>query len=130
LAIENNSLGVATLNKLVELGYPRLYSVKDKKGNIKKLGWTTSNLTRQEAIIELSNSVNNGSLITKFKPQVLEMMNFYFQDGKAQAAKGSHDDLVMSLMIANQMLKESPILKELPVIKLGGKSPEKTFSMT
>ena len=130
LAIENNSLGVATLNKLVELGYPRLYSVKDKKGNIKKLGWTTSNFTRQEAIIELSNSVNNGSLITKFKPQVLEMMNFYFQDGKAQAAKGSHDDLVMSLMIANQMLKESPILKELPVIKLGGKSPEKTFSMT
>lgn len=137
LAIENNSLGVATLNKLTELGYPRLYSTKDKQGNIKKLGWTTSGGlggftgVRYAALIELSNAINNGRLITKYKPQVLEMMNFYFQQGAPpQAAKGSHDDTVLTLMIGNQMLKESPMIRELPTIRLVGTPTKKTFSMT
>ena len=136
LAVENNSLGVATLNKLTELGYPRLYSTKDKKGNIKKLGFTTSgglggfSGVRYEGLIELSNAINNGSLITKYKPQVLELMNFYFEAGKAQAAKGSHDDLVLTLMIGNQMLKESPIIRDLPTIRLTGTLVKETYVRT
>lgn len=130
VGIENNSLGVATLNKLTELGYPRLYSTKDKKGNVKKLGWTTSGFSRQEALIDLSLAIDNGKLITKYKPQVLELMNFYWKDRKAEAAKGSHDDLVMSLMIGNQMLKESPIIRALPRIRLVGTPVKETYVRT
>lgn len=130
LGVENNSLGVATLNKLSELGYPRLYSTKDKKGNIKKLGFTTSGFSRQENLIELSNAINNGALITKYKPQILELMNFYFKEGRAEAAKGSHDDLVISLMIANQLLKEIPIMGRLPIIKMRGTPAPMTYTRT
>lgn len=129
IGIENNTLGVAVLNKLVELGYPRLYSTKDKKGNVKKLGWTTSGMSRQTSLIELSTAIDNGSLITKYRPQVLELMSFYFDEGKAQAAKGSHDDLVMSLMIANQLIKTAPNAS-LPHIKLAGKPAPMTYSRT
>jgi len=123
LAVENNSLGIAVLNKLVELGCSNLYKTKEK------LGWTTTAQTRETGLVELSQDIDNGSLITRFRPQVLELMNFYFKDGRPQAARGGHDDLVMSLMIANQIITpySSGVL---PTIRLVGKQAKKAFVRT
>jgi len=101
LGVENNSLGVAVTNKLVELGYPNLYYGKNKK-----VGWTTGQSNKQTGIVELIQSINDGSLITRFKPQVKEMMEYQWVKGKPGPTGKTHGDTVMSLMIGNQMLKE------------------------
>jgi len=102
LAVENNAIGVAVLNKLQELGYPKLYYSDTNK---QKVGWTTGEKNKQTAIVELIQSVNDGSLVTKFKPQVKEMMEYQWVNGKPVPTGATHGDTVISLMLANQMLK-------------------------
>lgn len=102
LAVENNAIGVAVLNKLQELNYPNLYYSDDKR---QKVGWTTGEKNKQTAIIELIQSVNDGGLTTRFKPQVKEMMEYQWVNGKPVPTGATHGDTVISLMLANQMLK-------------------------
>jgi len=119
LAVENNGLGLAVLNKLEELSYPKLYHAKTPKGDKKpKAGWSTNPTSRIAAITDLATAIGDSSLTTRFKPQVLEMMNFYWKEGRPEAAKGAHDDLVMSLVIAYQMLKEAPSYGPAPHIPM------------
>ena len=106
LAVENNSLGVAVTNKLLELNYPNLYySDKEKK----KVGWNTGDRSKHTATTELVQVVDNGSLVTKFKPQIKEMMEYQWVAKnnvyKPLPTGKTHGDTVISLMIANQMLK-------------------------
>jgi len=113
LAVENNSIGVAVLNKLKELGRPKLFSSevdrKEKTGaklnGSEKAGWTTGEKNKYTATIELVNAVNDGSLTTKFKPQVKEMMEYQWIGAKPVATGSTHGDTVISLMLAHQMLK-------------------------
>ena len=123
LAVENNGLGIAVLNKLEELRYPNLYFQKTPTGQKRpKPGWSTNAVSRLAAIGELVTAIRDESLITRFKPQVLEMMNFYWKPTKEgsrpEAARGTHDDLVMSLVIAYQMLKEVPSYGPAPHIPM------------
>ena len=114
LAIENNSLGVAVTNKVVELGYTNLFSSEaeeKRKRNIpitgkEKVGWTTGEKNKQLALIELVSSIDNGSLITRFKPQIKELMEQQWAQGKPVPTGKTHGDTVISLMIANAMLKK------------------------
>jgi len=114
LGVENNAIGVAVMNKLVELGYPKLFSTeadnKRKAGKevngTEKLGWTTGEKNKQTGIVELIESVNNG-LITRFKPQVKEMMEYQWVNGKPVPTGATHGDTVISLMLASQMSKRS-----------------------
>ena len=113
LGVENNGLGVAVLNKLKELGYPKLFSSEvDRKTRMgtkltraEKLGWTTGERNKQTGIVELVESVNDGSLDTKFKPQVKEMMEYQWVNSKPVPTGATHGDTVISLMLAHQMLK-------------------------
>ena len=115
LAIENNSLGIAVTNKVVELGYTNLYSSEaDKKRETnkeitgqEKVGWTTGEKNKQLALIELVQSINDGSLVTRFEPQIKEMMEYQWVGGKPVPTGKTHGDTVISLMIANQMLKRA-----------------------
>lgn len=106
LAVENNSLGMGVINKLLELGYPNLYYSDDKrkKPGITAIGdqWTS---TSQKLLGELEPNIRNGSLITRFKPQIKEMMEYQWVRNKPQPTGKTHGDTVISLMIANQMLK-------------------------
>ena len=102
LCVENNSLGIAVTNKLLELGYPNLYYSDVEKG---KVGWTTGERNKQIGIIELVQAVDNSSLVTKFKPQVKEMMEYQWVNGKPVPTGKTHGDTVISLMLANAMLK-------------------------
>ena len=103
LAVENNSLGVAVTNKLVELGYPNLFYSDSEK---RKVGWTTGEKNKQLALIELVQSINDGSLTTRFRPQIKELMEYQWVNGKPMPTGQTHGDTVISLMIANQMLKK------------------------
>lgn len=117
LAVENNSIGNSVLNKLSELGRKNMYSSevnrKKKAGGkiigIEKLGWTTGDANKYTAIVELVNDINNGSLITRFKPQIKEMMEYQWVvingKNKPTATGATHGDTVISLMLAHQMLK-------------------------
>ena len=115
LAVENNSIGVAVLNKLKELGYPNLFSSeaerREKAGTkltgTEKLGWTTGEKNKQTGIVELIQNVNDGSLDTKFKPQVKEMMEYQWVNGKPEPTGATHGDTVISLMLCNEMLKRA-----------------------
>jgi len=115
LAVENNGLGVAAMNKLRELGYPKLFSSEAQKkrdsnreiNGTEKVGWTTGEKNKQTAIVELIQSINDGSLTTRFKPQVKEMMEYQWVNSKPVPTGATHGDTVISLMLANQMLKYS-----------------------
>ncbi len=118
LAVENNSIGVAVLNKLKELGRPKLFSTeverREKAGSkvtgAEKVGWTTGETNKYTGITELIESVNNGSVDTKFRPQVKEMMEYQWAvvNGKNKPVPtgATHGDTVISLMLAHQMLKK------------------------
>ncbi len=102
LAVENNSLGIAVTNKLEELNYPNLFYSDSER---KKVGWTTGEKNKQLALVELVQTINDSSLTTRFKPQVKEMMEYQWVNGKPVPTGKTHGDTVISLMIANQMLK-------------------------
>ncbi len=118
LAIENNSLGVAVTNKVVELGYPKLFYSDDKR---QKVGWTTGEKNKQIALIELVASVNDGSLVTRWKPQVQEMMEYQWVNAKPVATGKTHGDTVISLMLAKQMLKRAGVSQKISVYIRGVK---------
>jgi len=120
LAIENNSLGVAVTNKVVELGYTNLFSSeadeKKKRGveitGREKVGWTTGEKNKQLALVELVQSINDSSLTTRFKPQIKDLMEYQWVNNKPVPTGRTHGDTVISLMIANQMLKKAGTTQE------------------
>ncbi len=117
LAVENNSIGNAVLNKLSELGRRNMFSSevnrKTRAGGkitgVEKLGWTTGESNKYTATVELIQSIDDGSLTTKFKPQVKEMMEYQWVvvngKNKPTPTGATHGDTVISLMLAHQMLK-------------------------
>ena len=117
LGVENNAIGVAVLNKLVELNYPNLYYSDEKK---QKAGWTTGEKNKHTGIVELVQAVNDSSLASRFKPQVKELMEFQWVNGKPVPTGKTHGDTVISLMIANQMLKYDGGIVEASMF-IGGK---------
>jgi len=115
LAVENNAIGVAVINKLLELNYPNLFSSEageKRRKNIsttgtEKVGWTSGEKNKYTAMVELIQSVNNGSLRTRFEPQIKELKEMQWVGDKTVPSGRTHGDTVISLMLANQMLKQA-----------------------
>jgi len=103
LCIDNIGIGKAVADKLVELGYPNLYYSDTKR---QKVGWALTRPNKRELVVKLVESINNSSLITKFKPQVKELMEYQWINGYPEPTGKTHGDTVISLMFANRMLKE------------------------
>ena len=111
LVVENNGIGIAVLEKLKDLGYPKLYySVKTTHEYMESylaehndravLGFTTSTKTRPLIVAKLEEYVRN-KLINIHSNRVFhELKTFIWQNGKPQAMRSYNDDLVMSLAIA------------------------------
>ena len=102
---ETNSLGLEYIRHLIDMNYLRLY--EEKEG---KVGWTTSDTNKERALYQLGEAIANGTLVIRYKPAILEMFDFHFVEGRDKKVKirsvGKHDDLVMSLAIAYQMIKD------------------------
>jgi hypothetical protein len=111
VVVENNSLGISVLEKLVDLEYPNLYySVKSSHEYVEQLqgehmsnaiaGFTTSSKTRPLIIAKLEEFIRNKLIITHSSRLINELTTFIWHNGKPQAMRGYNDDLVMSLAIA------------------------------
>jgi len=102
LAIERNAMGVSVVDELIEMKYPRLYYKDDNARKNGKPGVTTGQSARQRGpnetgenwIWALATAIDSGALKTYFPPQIEELSDFYWIDGKAQARKGLNDDCV------------------------------------
>lgn len=72
-----------------------------------RLGWDTTSATRPTMLQDLKDAIDHKSLILYDKPTITELYSFILARTtstiKAQAEKGSHDDLVMSLAGAWQL---------------------------
>ncbi len=96
LVVERNNHGHAVLQALDrEYTYPNIYVGTDKKP-----GWSTSSVTRASALDALEDAHRNGEWSTDDPELLQEMRRFLInKHGKAEAAAGAHDDLVMAAAI-------------------------------
>jgi hypothetical protein len=111
LVVENNNIGYSVLTKLIDYEYPNLYhSIKATHEYIEQHqaearnsavpGFTTSMKTRPLIVAKLEEFIRN-KLITIYSSRTInEMKTFIWRNGKPQAMKGYHDDLIMALAIA------------------------------
>lgn len=115
LVIENNNVGWATIQQVIDLGYPNtFYSTSDLQyvdlerqmtGNINRLekkmipGFTTTTKTRPLIISKLESYFREKSITTNSVRLFEELSVFVWNGSKAEAMKGYNDDLVTSLGI-------------------------------
>jgi hypothetical protein len=110
MVVENNSVGFAVLEKLREKEYPNIYysiksthefidSVSAQNTSNAVAGFSTTNKTRPLIIAKLEEFIRN-RLITMYSKRMLsEMTTFIWNNGKPQAQRSYHDDLIMSCAI-------------------------------
>ena len=111
IVVENNNVGFSVLEKLIDKSYPNIYhSVKSTHDYVEQHiaeamsnsvpGFTTSMKTRPLIVAKLEEFIRN-KLITIYSSRTInEMKTFIWKNGKPQAMKGYHDDLIMALAIA------------------------------
>lgn len=107
LGVEANNHGIAVLKELQRLKYPNLYYRRSQGQRFEKVsiqvGWWTSKVTKPLMIDELAAALRDGVLAVRDGPTVTELMH-YVRDEKGLMHGSPHDDRVMSLAIAWQML--------------------------
>jgi len=109
LCPENNSFGYATIMKLKEIKYPRIYSQKTRPihlfGNYmpvdddQKAGFNTNGKTRMQILAKLEEVLRNRTIAIFSSRFLDEIKTFIYNGGRAQAMKDRNDDLVISLAI-------------------------------
>ena len=108
IGVESNNHGLTTLKALQRVGYKNIY--RQRKMNhvapeaSSSMGWRTTSVSKPLAIDELNASLRDESLALFCENTIGELRTFVRdQNGKMHGSP--HDDRVMSLAIANQMLK-------------------------
>jgi hypothetical protein len=110
LCVESNSMGVATLQKLESMDYVNLYR-QTKIANVSKeegtrLGFRTTSATKPAIIGNLKNLIENEELNVPSNIIIQELKDYISTDtGKTEAAPGTHDDTVMALAMACEVLR-------------------------
>ena len=110
MVVENNSVGFSVLEKLREKEYPNIYySIKSTHDYVDPVtaqhtpsalaGFSTTNKTRPLIIAKLEEFVRNQLITTYSKRMLNEMTTFIWSNGKPQAQRSYHDDLIMSCAI-------------------------------
>ncbi len=116
LCPENNSFGYATILKLQEMQYPKLYYRKRTntfvgnyipKQSADIAGFTTNGKTRSMILGKLEEIIRNKQLLIRSSRTYEELKTFTWNTGRAEAKRGFHDDLVMSLAIGTWLYDAS-----------------------
>ena len=108
VGVESNNHGLTTLKALQRVGYQNIYRqrkmnhVSPKVGD--SMGWRTTSVSKPLAIDELNASLRDESLALFCEYTIGELRTFV-RDPNGKMHGSPHDDRVMSLAIANQMLK-------------------------
>lgn len=115
VAFERNNGGIFELERLAslnKLGKYEIYQAKTRGTTsgieeTRKLGWDTNSATRPAMLSDLKQAIDKQLIKLYDRQTINEMFSFVIvrtsSSWKAQAEKGAHDDLVMSLAIAWQL---------------------------
>lgn len=110
LAVESNSMGIATLQKLESTGYLNLYrqtkiaNVSSEEGA--RLGFRTTSATKPAIIANLKNLIENEEILIPSAQIIKELKDYIStESGKTEAAPSCHDDSVIALAIACEVLR-------------------------
>jgi hypothetical protein len=110
IVVENNSVGIAVLNKLQGLGYNNIYySIKSTHEYVDQLqgenmsnaiaGFSTTSKTRPLIIAKMEEFIRN-KLITLYSSRTHnELKTFIWNNGRPEAMRSYNDDLTMALAI-------------------------------
>jgi hypothetical protein len=122
VAFERNNGGAFEMDRLARLnhyGDYRIYTMKNvnplgRMEDTGKYGWDTNTATRPKMLQELKEAVDGRLLHIYHRQTVDEMFSFIINEqGKPEAEKGTHDDLVMALAGAWQLYQtEKPQREE------------------
>jgi hypothetical protein len=116
LCPENNSFGYATIIRLRDLNYPKMYYQKSSAvyigdyippGDTTTAGFNTSGKTRSLILTKLEELIRNKQIITYSSRFYDELKTFVWNENRVQAMKGENDDLVMSLAIGTWLYDAS-----------------------
>jgi hypothetical protein len=111
LIIENNSIGLATVQSALDDEYENLYWTKrgtldfvdpndfDYNDNDIIPGFSTTVRTRPLMIQKYQDYVNDHAMKINSVRTINEMWTFIWEKGKAQASSGNNDDLTIALSI-------------------------------
>lgn len=115
IAVERN-IGIGTIYVLQEYNYPNLFrmpKVGDSEKSVTeeeaKIGWHTNTATRIMMIDSFGMAMRQRTIKVYSMPTVKEMITFVVKpSGKAEAANGSFDDLLIAACIAYKSAEMSP----------------------
>jgi len=116
LCPENNSFGYATIIRLRDLNYPKMYYQRNNAvyiggyippGETSSAGFNTNGKTRSLILTKLEELLRNRQIITYSQRFYDELKTFVWNDNRVQAMKGENDDLVMSLAIGTWLYDTS-----------------------
>jgi hypothetical protein len=103
LGVEINNHGHAVVQELWQnIGYRNLYFHKEDSP-----GWKTDMITRPLMVDAFIEIVENGGLAVNCSEILAECLTLVDNDGKIEAADGSHDDTIIATAIAIQMMVKS-----------------------
>ncbi len=106
---EMNSMGLALIDKLDDLGYSNVYRRKEfdrtTKKTMKKVGWRTTASSKQLLISHFEELCRKRDPKIYSRTTVEEMKTFVYSDVASKkgagALEGFHDDEVMALLLAS-----------------------------
>jgi len=108
VAIESNNHGLTALKAAQKNGYKNLYRQRRLSQRVPEqteaLGWRTTVTSKPLAIDELSAAIRDFGL-NIFCDRTIAELRTYVRKQNGKTGGSPHDDRVMSLAIANQMLK-------------------------
>jgi hypothetical protein len=108
LGVENNNHGLTTIKALQRYGYKNLYRQRRLQQRNPEtteiMGWRTTTASKPLAIDELAGSIRDEDIFI-FDERTIAELKTYVRDPNGKMHGSPHDDRVMSLAIAHQMLK-------------------------
>lgn len=114
VAFERNNGGASEMRRLYDWNRKKLYICYTMKSDGRtdeketdRLGYQTDNITRPKIVGDLRLAIGS-RLYHIYDEETVKQMNTFIvnKSGKPEAAKGMHDDAVMSLAIAHQLYLE------------------------
>jgi hypothetical protein len=134
IGVERNAVGVTPLIKLRDLNYPHIY-YGEKFGQMtervtSELGWVTTNSSKELIISEATELLRDKRITFYDEDTISEMRSFVRNvDGRAGAARGRHDDMVMSALIGLKMLAKAKSGSSVNAIEQGDPGENTGFTV-